>query len=1069
MRSQSFSAALLLSCLLAPLVHAAPPTLTGKPIQAQLPRLGEGGNAPVFVNLRQLGVIAGSGPLQAGLAQPNVFVNGQPERRLPARVFRGVCIRIDNIGYEIGDNDFTYHLQLAVRNQGGSAGPQSVRITNTPGPVIDPEDAEDVRACDDPNTRPAANAGADRRIADSDAREGEAVDLDGRQSADPDPGTILNYVWTNTQGAQIATGPAPQGVRLPDGDNVITLTVTDDSFDKATSTSTDTVTISVAAPVQSQPPRANAGQDQSVPDSDREAGENVTLNGTGSTDPDGTIASYVWRSAAGATLATTASAQVRLADGSNTITLTVTDNAGLTSSDSVVVNVAAPPANRAPTANAGANQNVADTDRQPGENVTLDGRQSTDADGTITSYVWRNEAGAQVATGANPQVRVPDGASTLTLTVTDNGNLTDTDSVSITVGAANRAPTANAGPDQSVSDSDGQAGESVTLDGRQSSDPDGTIVSYVWRNDAGAQVATGANPQLRVPDGSSTITLTVTDNGRLTATDTVTIRVGAANRAPTANAGTDQNAADTDGQAGENVTLDGRQSSDPDGAIVSYIWRNDAGVQVASGANPQVRAPDGASTFTLTVTDNGQLTDTDTVAIRVGAANRAPTANAGPNQNVADTDRQPGENVTLNGAQSSDPDGTIASYIWRDSAGVQLATGANAQVRLPDNSTTIVLTVTDNRGATATDSVVINVAAPPGRPRANAGSDQTLADTDRAPGETITLDGSGSIDPAGPIASFIWRNAAGTQIASGATARVRIQDGSHPITLTITGPNAVTASDTVVITIAAPAGPAPKVNAGADQTVADTDRQAGEDVTLDASGSTDAGGEITSYVWRNSSGAQVATGVRPRVRLPDGANVITLTATDNDGLSATDSVVITVAAANRRAPGASAGTDQTVADTDRQPGEDVTLDASGSSNADGEITAYEWRNASGTQIATGVSPRVRLADGANVITLTATNRDGLAATDSVVITVAAPANQAPVASAGADQTVADTDQQPGENVTLDASASTDTGGEIASYEWRTLPAPRSPPVRRRRSACLTVRMRSRSQRPIVTD
>ena len=212
--------------------------------------------------------------------------------------------------------------------------------------------------------------------------------------------------------------------------------------------------------------------------------------------------------------------------------------------------------------------------------------------------------------------------------------------------------------------------------------------------------------------------------------------------------------------------------------------------------------------------------------ITVGAANQAPAANAGADQNVADSDRQPGENVRLDGAQSSDPDGTIASYVWRNSAGAQLATGANPQVRLPDGSTTIVLTVTDNRGATDTDSVVITVAAPPGRPQANAGPDQTVQDTDQSPGETVTLDGSNSVDPAGAITSFIWRNASGAQIASGATAQVRAPDGVNSITLTITGPNNATASDTVVITVVAPVGPAPSANAGPDQNVPDTDRAA---------------------------------------------------------------------------------------------------------------------------------------------------------------------------------------------------------------------------------------------------
>ena len=98
--------------------------------------------------------------------------------------------------------------------------------------------------------------------------------------------------------------------------------------------------------------------------------------------------------------------------------------------------------------------------------------------------------------------------------------------VSITV--ANQAPTANAGPDQTLSDSDLEPGENVVLDGRGSADTDGTIASYVWRNAAGTQIATGANPTVRLPDGSQIITLTVTDNLGIVSTDTVTINIAVA-------------------------------------------------------------------------------------------------------------------------------------------------------------------------------------------------------------------------------------------------------------------------------------------------------------------------------------------------------------------------------------------------------------------------------------------------------------------------------------------------------------------------------------------------------------
>lgn len=89
--------------------------------------------------------------------------------------------------------------------------------------------------------------------------------------------------------------------------------------------------------------------------------------------------------------------------------------------------------------------------------------------------------------------------------------------------------------------------------------------------------------------------------------------------------------------------------------------------------------------------------------------NQAPTANAGADQAVTDSDNSGSESVTLSGTASSDSDGTISSYAWSWSGGT--ATGATANVSLPVGSTTVTLTVTDDDGASATDSVVVTVSA----------------------------------------------------------------------------------------------------------------------------------------------------------------------------------------------------------------------------------------------------------------------------------------------------------------------------------------------------------------------
>jgi hypothetical protein len=205
--------------------------------------------------------------------------------------------------------------------------------------------------------------------------------------------------------------------------------------------------------------------------------------------------------------------------------------------------------------------------------------------------------------------------------IASDGSEQDSETITITVKSTNQAPTANAGPDQTAIDSDGNGSQQVTLNGSGSTDSDGTIQSYVW-SEGGTQIATGVNPTVTLAVGQHTITLTVTDDGGLTDTDTVAITVSqaASNQPPNANAGADQTITDDDGNGSEQVTLNGSGSSDPGGAIQSYVW-SEGGAQIATGMNPTVTPAVGQHTITLTVTDNGGLTDTDTVMITINPIN----------------------------------------------------------------------------------------------------------------------------------------------------------------------------------------------------------------------------------------------------------------------------------------------------------------------------------------------------------------------------------------------------------------------------------------------------------------
>lgn len=213
------------------------------------------------------------------------------------------------------------------------------------------------------------------------------------------------------------------------------------------------------------------------------------------------------------------------------------------------------------------------------------------------------------------------GAKSGTVTITSNAPDEPIRVILLTgfVVPPNQPPTADAGPDFAVTDSDGSGDEVVILDGSGSYDPDGTIVLYRWTRGA-TQLASGPSPtsSVTLAVGVHTIQLMVTDNGNATATDTVVVTVHPRpNQPPIADAGPDRSAVDVDGDGFESIGLDGTESADPDGSIVSWVWSTPDLGQIASGEAPMVSLPLGEHTVTLLVTDDNGATDTDTMTVTI--------------------------------------------------------------------------------------------------------------------------------------------------------------------------------------------------------------------------------------------------------------------------------------------------------------------------------------------------------------------------------------------------------------------------------------------------------------------
>lgn len=924
----------------------------------------------------------------------------------------------------------TYQFELRVTDNLGATGRDTMRITVNPAP----------------NQPPVANAGADLTITlpvNNVTLNGAATDVDG---------SIVTYQWTKVSGPATFTIASPSTAQtavngLVQGIYVFRLTVTDNNGASAT----DDITVTVN-PAPNQAPVANAGADRTI----TLPTNSLTVTGTG-TDADGSVASYQWTKIAGpATFGIVSPTQAQtlinnLVQGTYQFELRVTDNLGAIGRDTMTVTVNVAP-NQAPVANAGIDRTLT----LPVNNLTATGN-GTDPDGSIASYQWTKIAGPATFTIATPTQaqtainNLVQGVYQFELRVTDNLGATGRDTMTVTVNAAaNQLPTANAGPNQTIT----LPTSMVSLTG-SGTDPDGTITAYQWTKISGPSAFILSPNQAQtvvsgLVQGTYVFRLTVTDNSGATADAFVTITVNSvSNLSPSANAGNDQ----TITLPVNSVTVTG-SGNDPDGSVASYTWTKISGPATGVIANPtQAQTAinsltQGTYVFSLTVTDNAGATGVDYITITViAAANLAPTANAGADQSIT----LPVNNVTLNGA-GTDPDGSIVSYLWTKISGP-----ATFSINNPTQAQTTItnlvqgvyvfrLTVTDNNGATADAFVTITVNIAPNQvPVANAGSDQSII----LPVNTVTLSGSAT-DPDGSIVSYLWSKISGPAtftIVSPAQAQTVINNlvqGVYVFRLTATDNSGATADAFVTITVNAAPNLPPVASAGSDRIITLPTNS----LTLTGSGS-DNDGTITAYQWNKIAGPAQFVILTPTQaqtlvnNLVQGTYQFELRVTDNQGAIGRDTVTVIVnpAAAVNQAPVANAGNNQTIT----LPVNTVTLSGSGT-DADGTIASYLWTKIAGPATFTIAAPAQaqtvinNLVQGTYQFELTVTDNLGATGKDTVTITVnpAIAVNQPPVVNAGNDISIT----LPVNTVNVLGSA-TDADGTIASYQWTKIAGPAS--------------------------
>lgn len=902
-----------------------------------------------------------------------------------------------------------------------------------------------------PNILPVAKASGNTAVSIATG----ATSLSATASTDAD-GKLVRYVWKQLSGPSTAIIVSSKqattnvtGLTMA-GTYLFQLTV----VDNRANWSRDTISIAVSNIIPNSPPIADAGADisLSLPTS------LTTLDGTASSDPDGSIATSTWVQVSGpsaATIARPASLATEVSDlveGTYQFRLTVTDNAGASSSSLVTVTVLPIP-NDVPFVDAGSNVVV----YLPEDSVTISGT-GQDFDGIIASFRWEQVGGPSEALIINPNQSETDirnlssGIYQFRLTATDDLGGTASDTMVLTViKSTNQAPQISIGKTVTIQ----LPVDSAKISGAGSFDPDGVITTYEWLQITGADGALIVHPDsvttmvTGLQEGTYRYTLTITDNQKETATDTIKVIVlRAANQAPVAKAGTNilMNLPSTD------TTLDGSESFDPEGSSLSYEWRKlkgPAGDSILNFSQPITSVSgflEGMYVYELKVTDSLGASSLDTIRVTVkGLANVSPEADAGPDQTVRVTEHA----ANLDATASSDPDGTISSYQWSLVSGptsidITNSTAAQTLVTgLEIGDYLFAVVVTDNNGASSGDTMTIHVQAKPVVPPvAVAGADVSIM----LPVDSVVIASTKSSDADGVIVSYHWELVSGPNtpvITNGNTSRATISnviEGAYTFRLTVTDDDGATDTDDISITVLPKGNTKPIANAGTDRTLTLPLNQ----VSLDGAASYDPDGTLTEFTWTQVSGPSQVLFTRSDVvkascsGFVPGTYTFRLTITDDGGLQASDDVKVIILKAPNKAPVANAGSDQQVS-----AGDDFVLDASASFDPDGSISDYNWLKISGngglTIINSGSAKPtvVGATPGTYIFQVTVTDNEGAESSAEVTVVVKSVVNVPPVADAGADSVVV----LPAEEIELDASSSIDPDGAIVNYSWNQIDGP----------------------------
>ncbi len=463
-------------------------------------------------------------------------------------------------------------------------------------------------------------------------------------------------------------------------------------------------------------------------------------------------------------------------------------------------------------------------------------------------------------------------------------------------------------------------------------------------------------------------------------------------------------------ERGTPITFRSTGSRDRDGSIVSRTWTI-GGVSTQGDEVRHTFSTAGTFEVSLTLVDDEGASSTAVLNVDVDAV--PPVARAG-----RDVRARPNVTITFDASASTDADGVIESYDWAFGDGTT-ASGRVVTKAYPNVGTyPVALTVRDDDGSTATDSLVATIDASYVAPIADAGPDHDA--TRVAP---VRLDGSASRDPDGTIAAFEWEFGDGTTGTGAVVEHAYLRLGAFTANLTVTDDVGGWTRDSVTVRVTNVPPTIKAAPAIAQEGLAPVK------ISVDAS---DADGSISKVTWDFGDGGSGEGAEVVHSYSAYGRYVVRVTVTDDDGGTATIKRDLRLFARPVAAPGPDRRTDRIT---------DLAFDGRSSHDPDGTVVAWAWDFGDGGRARGPIVAHRYRSLGTFRVTLTVTDDEGLTGAATALVTVV---NLPPVARIRA-YALANLDQV----LAYDGRPSYDPDGDTLGFKWSladagssTLAAPR---------------------------